>query len=161
MTYLLSIIYSLCSILIYFLFRIGVSDFLRYKKHSKSYIRKNETGLINYWFYQKLHRNGDLVLGYYINATLLFATVGFFLFALCFGYFKWASAYVFVFSAVLCLLQIVAVAYYCICSKLLFFGTPFVFLRRNPGIRRGIESTVFDMALLCMVVAFWYACAVL
>lgn len=161
MTYPLSILYSLYSILIYFLFRIGVSDFLRYNKHSKSYIRKNEKGLINYWFYQKLHRDGDLILGYYLNAALLFGTVGFFLFVLCFGYLKWASSYVFVFSAVLCLLQIAGVAYSCICSKLADFRTPFVLLRRSPNIRRGIESTVFDIALLCMVVAFWYSCTVL
>ncbi len=161
MTYLLSIVYSLYSILIYFLFRMGVSDFLLYNKHSKTYIRKNEKGFVNYWLYQKLHRDGDLGLGYFLNAALLFATIAFFLFSLCFGCLKWADSYVYAFSAVLCLLQIAAVAYYCICSKLFLFRTPFVLLRRSPDIRRGIESTVFDIALLCIHIAFWYACTAL
>ena len=62
----------------YFHFRGGVYSYCRISKMSKSYIRKSQKGVSNYWLYSQLHRQHNLGTLYYLNFIYLFALIVFF-----------------------------------------------------------------------------------
>ena len=67
MFYSLQIIFSLYSLLLYANFRSGIFHHLRLRKISKTAIRKNQKGFLNFWFYRDIHKNYGLRLIYGLN----------------------------------------------------------------------------------------------
>ena len=53
--YTYNIICAIFAVFLYISFRFGVDSYLRVNKNSKTFIRKNKKGFLNYWFYKKIH----------------------------------------------------------------------------------------------------------
>ena len=84
--YALNIAYAFICLFIYVSFRMGIGSYLRYKKNSKTFIRKNKNGFLNYWTYKKLHKEINLGYVYYLNLILVILTPVYFLVAISFGW---------------------------------------------------------------------------
>lgn len=84
---LMNLILLLFGIFTYFHFRSGVYSYCRISKMSKSYIRKNTKGALNFWLYSQLHKQKNLGALYYLNLIYLLSLITFiFLFS-----FSWVS----------------------------------------------------------------------
>ncbi len=154
--YLHHIACALYSVCIYAWLRIGIDNCLRYNKHSKTYISKNKRGFANYWFYKKLHSDGELSLGYYLNGALLLLTLAFSSLAVSLGWCVPLGMLFLAFSMILFVLQAAAITYTATYFNLYIFGRPFVLWQRNERGYRGHSSTVIDAWLLCIHALFWY-----
>jgi len=127
---ILIVLLNLCT---YFSFRSGISEFLRFKKMSKTNIRKNKKGFRNYWFYQEINKIKPLGWMYFANIIYFFLTLFYTVLALSLGYIKILQPVFFSVSILVCIVQIpttIAQVYY---SNLYTFGTPVVLCRRYPN----------------------------
>ena len=70
--FILNLVILSCCGFIYFHFRSGVYAYCKISKMSSTYIRKNKKGVLNFWLYSQLHKQGNLGILYYLNIIYLF-----------------------------------------------------------------------------------------
>ncbi len=143
MFYISMIIIAFYNLLLYASFRCGIYSYLRLSKMSKSNIKKNRKGYINYWLYHSINKQTSLGILYGLNFTFLITTVTFMLFAITLGYIEALQPILFVFSIVLCMIEIPCVIIASIHSNREDYGKPFVFLARRKYMR-GYNSSLTD-----------------
>lgn len=148
-----NLLYMFYSVYVYISFRMGMEDFLRYNKHSKSYITKKQKGWKNYWFYKDIHSENDMGLAYYLNAVVLIATALFCFAAL---FLSWASVMripVTVISVLLCIVQMAAVIFSFTYSNKLEFGKPLVWFAKKKH-TKGIHTSILDIIGVAVPIIF-------
>jgi len=147
--YLWNAIYVILSLFLYVYFRCGVSDYLRFRKKSRSFLRKNKKGLRNYWLYEKIHAEIDLGYVYYLNLLLLAFTLLYSILTVTLGWLRPLSLTIAVCGALLCALQIVAVIFSNVYYNLVNYGKAFVVIAKdiNPFNRNalGLHSSLFTV----------------
>lgn len=116
---------------LYAIFRSGIYSYLRLSKMSKTYIRKNRKGFINYWFYHAINEQNPLGILYGLNLTFFIATATFMLFSILLGYIKALQPILFVFSIVLCVIEIPCMIISSIHSDREEYGKPFVLFAKR------------------------------
>jgi len=148
--YTLNIIYALISLVNYFIFRTGVDDYLRYKRNSKTFIRKNKKGASNYWLYKKIHQEINLGYIYHLNLLLIILTALYFVIAISLGWFYIMKLPIAILALLLCCFQIPAIIFENIYHNYLDHGQPFIVIRaRKFG--RGYDSSLY--AILSIIFA--------
>ena len=148
-----NIICAIFALFIYISFRWGVDSYLRVGKNSKTFIRKNKKGFLNYWLYKKI--NSELGLGriYYLNIFLLVLTLLYCGTVFILGWIELLSLPIAICNAALCLAQIPAILFSDIYYNLEYHKEAFVVLAKNrPG--RGFNSSFFTVFGACLLLAF-------
>ena len=140
----------------YFHFRTSVYAYCRISKMSKSYIRKNIKGALNYWLYLQLHKKEDLGVLYYFNLIYLFSLTAFSIAFL----FSWVSFFtipVIVLGVILGVATIPVYFVSLIYTNMDYVGKPFVVFRviRGCNGKSRIYITIFDW-LFCVLPLFVY-----
>ncbi len=117
------------NIWLYFSFKSSIDIYLRLKKNSKTYIKKNTKGFRNYWFYEKIHKEQSLGFWYYINIVYLFAVLIVTFVVITIGYLEFMEIPVAVLVTLLAVIESVAIGFSTICNNIQDYGTPFVLFR--------------------------------
>ena len=110
---------------------------------SKTYIKKNRKGFINYWLYYSINKQNSLGILYGLNLIFLIATFTFMVFVITLGFIEALQSILIVFSIVLCIIEIPCVIIASIHSNIEDYGKPFIFLakRKHMG---GYTSSLID-----------------
>ena len=143
MFYFLMVVIAFYNLLLYAIFRGGIYSYLRLSKMSKTYIKKNRKGFINYWFYHSINKRKSLGILYGLNLAFFTATVSFMLFTISLGYIRGLQVILFAFSVVLCVIEIPCMIIASIHSNKEDYGKPFVFLAKRKYIR-GYTSSLIE-----------------
>ena len=140
--YICNIICAIFALFIYVSFRFGVDSYLRVHKNSKSFIRKNKKGYLNYWTYKKI--NDEIGLGYifHLNILLLILTFLYSLVSVCFGWVDFLSLPIAVCNVILCICQIPAIIFSNTYWNLEYYKKKFVILTKNKS-GRGFHSSFY------------------
>jgi len=142
--YLSNILIILYNLLLYFLFRRGIYNYLRLSRMSKSNIKKSRKGLCNYWLYYSINKQKPLGVLYHLNIVFLILTVLYSVMAVAVGYIEVMQSAIWWFSVLLCLAEIpasiIASTYNCKAE----YGKPFVLLAKGKFNKR-FYSSVFDV----------------
>ena len=131
------------NLLLYTFFRSGIYSYLRLSKMSKTYIKKNRKGFINYWLYHSINKQHSLGILYGLNLIFLTMTVAFILFAITLGYIRILQPILFVFAILLCIIEIPCTIIASIHSNTEDYGRPFVFLAKIKH-SRGYTSSLLE-----------------
>ena len=143
MFYFLMIVIALYNLLLYANFRSGIYSYLRLSKMSKTYIKKNKKGFINYWLYHSINKQNSLGILYGLNLIFLVATFTFMVFAITLGFIEALQSTLIVFSIVLCAIEIPCVIIASTYSNIEDYGKPFILLAKRKHLR-GFTSSLFD-----------------
>jgi len=148
---LLNLILLLFGVYTYVRFRIGVYAYCRLSKMSKSYIRKNTKGALNFWLYSQLHKQDDLGVLYYLNLIYLFSLSAF-LITFPFSSISILKIPVIIVGVILGVVTIPVYFVSLIYTNMEDVGKPFVIFRVIKGYngRRWHYVTVFDW-LFCVL----------
>ena len=149
------IVIAFYNLLIYAIFRSGIYSYLRLSKMSKTYIKKNRKGFINYWLYHSINKQNSLGVLYGLNLAFLIATITFMIFAITLGYIKVMQPILFALSIVLCIIEIPCAIIASIHSNNEDYGKPFVFLAKRKHIR-GYTSSLIDWLSWSITAIFIY-----
>lgn len=155
MFYFFMIVIAFYNLLIYAIFRSGIYSYLRLSKMSKTYIKKNRKGFINYWLYHSINKQNSLGVLYGLNLAFLIATITFMIFAITLGYIKVMQPILFALSIVLCIIEIPCAIIASIHSNNEDYGKPFVFLAKRKHIR-GYTSSLIDWLSWSITAIFIY-----
>lgn len=155
MFYFFMIVIAFYNLLLYAIFRSGIYSYLRLSKMSKTYIKKNRKGFINYWLYHSINKQNSLGVLYGLNLTFLIATITFMIFAITLGYIKVMQPILFALSIVLCIIEIPCAIIASIHSNNEDYGKPFVFLAKRKHIR-GYTSSLIDWLSWSITAIFIY-----
>ena len=155
MFYFFMIVIAFYNLLLYAIFRSGIYSYLRLSKMSKTYIKKNRKGFINYWLYHSINKQNSLGVLYGLNLTFLIATITFMIFAITLGYIKVLQPILFALSIVLCIIEIPCAIIASIHSNNEDYGKPFVFLAKRKHIR-GYTSSLIDWLSWSITALFIY-----
>lgn len=149
MFYFLYVVIVLYNLVLYANFRSGIYDYLRLCEMSKSNIRKNRKGFINYWLYQSIHQIHPLGFLYYLNCLYLIFTCAFTILVLALGFINMLQPVFFILSVILCMIEIPATVLASIYDCKQQYQKPFVLFRRTT--KRGYYySSLFDMFSWCI-----------
>ena len=140
--YTYNIICAIFAVFLYISFRFGVDSYLRVNKNSKTFIRKNKKGVLNYWFYKKIHLEIGLGHLYTLNISLLILTATYFCLAICLGWAKFLSLPIAICNALLCAVQIPSIIFSDIYWNLEHYKKKFVILDKNQA-GRGFHSSFY------------------
>ena len=143
MFYFFMVVIAFYNLLLYSIFRGGIYSYLRLSKMSKTYIKKNRKGFINYWLYHSINKQNSLGILYGLNLAFFIATISFMLFAITLGYIRGLKLILLAFSVVLCVIEIPCVIIADIHEKKANYGKPFVFLAKRKHVR-GYTSSLLD-----------------
>ena len=157
MFYFYAILLTLYNWLIYAIFRSTIYNSLRLSKMSKTHIRKNCKGFMNYWFYTQLHQEKNLGFLYYANIIFLIFLLLFSIISIFFGYLEVLKIPITLASSVLCLFEIPILIW---CSKidaLTEYGKTFVFLRKRKE-SVGYYSSLLYIFSWVIPVTFTFLC---
>ena len=151
--YIFNIICAIFALFVYMSFRFGVDSYLRVTKNSKTFIRKNKKGVLNYWIYKKI--NNEVGLGYifYLNIVLLVFTILYSFFAICFGWAKILQMPIAIINALLCTAQIPAIIFSDAYWNLDYYKRKFVVLAKNKS-GRGFHSSFYSIIEVLGLLAF-------
>lgn len=151
--YAYNIICAIFAVFLYMSFRFGVDSYLRVNKNSKTFIRKNKKGYLNYWFYKKI--NSEIGLGhiYTLNIFLLILTATYFCLAICLGWAKFFSIPISICNALLCTVQIPAIIFSDIYWNLDNYKKKFVIIAKNKA-GRGFHSSFYAIVQVIGLLAF-------
>ena len=155
MFYFFMIVIAFYNLLLYAIFRSGIYSYLRLSKMSKTYIKKNRKGFINYWLYHSINKQNSLGVLYGLNLTFLIATITFMIFAITLGYIKVLQPILFALSIVLCIIEIPCAIIASIHSNNEDYGKPFVFLAKRKHIR-GYTSSLINWLSWSITALFIY-----
>ena len=137
------IVIAFYNLLLYAIFRGGIYSYLRLSKMSKSNIKKNRKGFINYWLYHSINKQTSLGILYGLNFTFLITTVAFLLFVIALGYIEALQPILLAFSIVLCIIQIPSVIIASVHTNNAEYGKPFILLAKRKYLR-GYTSSLID-----------------
>ena len=143
MFYFLIIIIALYNLLLYANFRSGIYSYLRLSKMSKTYIKKNRKGFINYWLYHSINKQNSIGILYVLNLVFFITTAAFLLFAITLGYIKVLQPILLSFSTLLCVIEIPCVIIASIHSNIEDYGQPFIVFAKRKYFR-GYTSSLID-----------------
>ena len=143
MFYFFMIVIAFYNLLLYAIFRSGIYSYLRLSKMSKTYIKKNRKGFINYWLYYSINKQNSLGILYGLNLTFFIATVAFIIFTITVGYIRALQPILIAFSIVLCVIEIPCMIIASIHSNNEDYGKPFVFLAKRKHIG-GYASSLIE-----------------
>lgn len=132
---------------------MGVNSYLRHNKHSKTFIRKNKKGLLNYWFYSQL--NSEVGLGYIYYLNMLFIVLGgaYLVFSVAFGWIGVFELPIAILGLAVCCVEVPATVFESIFSNYEEYGRPFVlWIKRTHS--RGYTSSFFDLGWAVGLVAY-------
>ena len=149
--YVLNIVYAIVSIFVYILFRVGVGGFLRYNKNSKTFIRKNTKGTVNYWTLKKLNTEVNLGYIYYLNMALIILTSLYFIFSISLGWLDMLKLPIAILNIVLCCVQLPSIVFSSYYTNIDLYGKPFVILAKSKS-GRGYHSSFFDIVTFLGVI---------
>ena len=155
MFYFLMVAIAFYNLLLYAIFRDGIYSYLRLSKMSKTYIKKNRKGFINYWLYHSINKQNSLGILYGLNLAFFIATISFMLFAITLGYIRGLQPILFVFSVVLCVIEIPCMIIASIHSNKEDYGKPFVFLAKRKHVR-GYTGSLLDWLSWAMTALLIY-----
>ncbi len=151
--YIANILCSAFALLLYSNFRLGVTCFLRVKKKSRKFIKKNKKGYLNYWTYKSIHDKIGLGYIFYLNIILLVLTLLYTFVSVCFGWVKFLSLSIAICNALLCVAQIPAVIFSDIYFNLDYYNCKFVILAKSKA-GRGFHSSFKDLIEIFALLAF-------
>ena len=143
MFYFLMIVIALYNLLLYASFRSSIYSYLRLSKMSKSNIKKNRKGVINYWLYYSINKQQSLGILYGLNLIFLIATFTFMVFAITLGFIEALQSILIVFSIVLCTIEIPCMIISSIHSNIKDYGKLFIFLAKRKHMR-GYTSSLIE-----------------
>ena len=143
MFYFLMIVIAFYNLLLYAIFRGGIYSYLRLSKMSKTYIKKNRKGFINYWLYYSINKQNSLGILYGLNLIFIIATFTFIVFAITLGFIEALQSILIVFSIVLCTIEIPCMIISSIHSNIENYGKSFIFLAKRKHMR-GYTSSLID-----------------
>lgn len=143
MFYFFMIVIALYNLSLYAIFRSGIYSYLRLSKISKTYIKKNRKGFINYWLYYSINKQNPLGILYGLNLIFLIATFTFMVFAITLGFIEALQSILIVFSIVLCTIEIPCMIISSIHSNIEDYGKPFIFLAKRKHVG-GYTSSLID-----------------
>ena len=148
-----NVICSMVALFIYISFRFGVDSYLRVNKNSKTYIRKNKKGYLNYWIYKKI--NEDIGLGhiFYLNVFLLVLTPLYSIVSICFGWVDLLAVPIAVCNVILCICQIPAIIFSDTYWNLEYYKKKFVILTKSKS-GRGFHSSFYMIFEILGLLAF-------
>ena len=148
-----NVICSMVALFIYVSFRFGVDSYLRINKNSKTYIRKNKKGYMNYWIYKKI--NDEVGLGYifHLNIFLFALTFLYSFLSVCFGWVKLLCFPIAICNVLLCIVQVPAIIFSDIYWNLDYYKKKFVILAKNKG-GRGFHSSFYTIIEVFGLLAF-------
>lgn len=133
--YIFNITCAIFALFTYISFRCGIDSYLRVNKNSKTYIKKNKKGYVNYWIYKKI--NNEIGLGYvfYLNILLLTLTLLYSLLSICFGWINFLRLPISICNVLLCIVQIPAIVFSDKYWNLEYYKREFVILaiRKHGG----------------------------
>lgn len=150
--YTCNLILSFFALLICFMFRFGVDDYLRYTKNSKTYIRKSKKGFVNFWFYKRMHSEKRMGYVFYLNILLLGLTPAYVLLAVSCGWIEIMQIPVSILSIALCIVQVPSIIFSNIYLSLEAYGVKLVLLKKFSS--RGFYSSLYIIIEICGIVAF-------
>lgn len=143
--YLLNVFFILLNIFFYLLFRIGINSKFRLMHMSKTFVRKNKKGLINYWFYRKLYQQRPFGPIYYINILFLCSLLIYAVVSLLFGWLAHMRFWVILTALIMCVIEIPSHAMAIGYNNLESFGRVIVFFdREKVAGRRKPLVTILD-----------------
>lgn len=150
-------LFTLFTIFIYFWFRSGIYEYLRLSKMSKTYIRKNRKGVINYWFYTQIHKQRPLGYLYHLNAIFLILILLHLFFTIVFEIFGFGKLVVLFLTVVLCIVELPATIASARYDALAEYGVSFVLLaKRKENV--GYYSSITDYLLFAISVFLTIMC---
>ncbi len=117
--------------------RSGIYAKLRLSKRSKTYIRKNSKGFLNYWTYKQINAEEPLGVIYYLNIAYLLCFVIFALVALGLGFLEVMKLPILVISAATAVVGMVCTIYASVYSSRADYGTGFVLLAQAKNQPKG------------------------
>lgn len=148
-----NVVCSIIAIFVYISFRFSVDAYLRVKKNSKSFIKKNKKGFVNYWTYKRIHNEIGLGRIYYLNIILLTLTLLYLFTSTCMGWVQLFSLPISICNFLLCIVQIPAIIFSDIYWNLENYGKRFVFLAKNKS-GRGFHSSFYAFIEVLGLLAF-------
>ncbi len=151
--YAYNIICAIFAVFLYMAFRSGVYSYLRVNKNSKTFIKKNKKGYVNYWLYKKIHSEIGLGHIYTLNIFLLTLTATYFCLAICLGWAEFLSLPIAICNALLCIAQIPAIIFSDIYWNLEYHKKKFVVLAKNKA-GRGFHSSFYAVIEVIGLLAF-------
>ena len=143
MFYFFMIVIAFYNFLLYAIFRSGIYSYLRLLKMSKTYIKKNRKGFINYWLYYSINKQNSLGILYGLNLAFFIVTLAFMLSTITVGYIRTLQPILFAFSIVVCVIEIPCMIIASIHSNNEDYGKPFIFLAKRKH-WRGYTSSLID-----------------
>lgn len=159
--YSFHLLFAACGVLNYLLFRGGVNAYFHLLKMSKTFVRKNQKGLINYWFYQGIHRQRHLASIYYINAAFLVVLLIYIAVTVLLGWIQWMRIPIIVIAALLCIIEVAANFKVLVYTNRKGFGKTVVWYGRVEFLgRKGRLVTILDWPL-CLLPLVFYVCGVI
>ncbi len=148
MFYTMNLILSLLFLIELGFLRSGIYAKLRLSKHSKSYIRKNTKGFLNYWTYKQINKEHPLGAIYYINIIYMLSFLIFTLVALCVGFLDYMKIPILCISVVTAVIGMVCTIYASIYCSRADYEKKLVLLAKAKNQSKGkLFSSLFEWLL--------------
>ncbi len=155
MFYIFQIIIVLYNLYLYAMFRVGINDYLRLSKMSKTNIRKSKKGFKNFWFYKAINEKKPLGILYYLNIVFLVATLVYSVPVVALGFVKVLQPVFLVLSIVVCVVEIPTTIISSLYLTREEFGKSFVWFARMKHAKRPYSS-LFVIFASCLTALFIY-----
>lgn len=155
--YILNLIFSIVMLAGYFGFRVNVYSYLRYTKNSKTYIRKNKKGFINFWTYKCFCKDVKFVPVYYLHLAYLFTSLLYFVIAVSFSWLQAMEVAVTVLSIICGLVQAPANVFGYVITNKIYFGRSVVLFKYGKS-TRGLRILDLMGAILLFLPAVLNIC---
>ena len=142
-------IFSLIGILGYACLRSGIYNLLRYRKHSRSFIKKHLEGKKRFWLYEKINKLSPLGIWYHFNKAYLIYASAYFVATLSLAHIDVLHIPFIILSAVFGIMMCVAVVFDAFYEAHLEYGRfPIVCQKRNGGIDKYYSSFPYLIIIL-------------
>lgn len=139
----------------YLPFRLAVDSWLRRKRIGKNRIKKLKKGMMNFWWYEALHKECNLGLIYHLNRLVTIVYVFDLILALTLGWLRFMVPVVSGLYGVVSILMSVLSLFSSVQENMDSYGTPVVILRRTRN--HGYTSSLLDMARAAFPLMAGYA----
>ena len=139
----------------YLPFRLAVDSWLRRKRIDKNRIKKLKKGMMNFWWYEALHKECNLGLIYHLNKLVTIVYVFDLVLALTLGWIRFMVPVVSGMYAVVSILMSILSLFSSVQENMDAYGTPIVILRQTRN--RGYTSSLLDIAIAAFPLMAGYA----
>lgn len=154
--YLLNFFLLFFDLLFYFYFRTGIEASFYLSKISKSFIKKNLKGTVNFWTYNQMYQKAHMgKFIYYLNLFLLIFLIVYCISSLLFAWIGFMRIPIFVISVIVGILEIPAIFSAMIYKNKKDLGRPVVFLKitKYPGSKGRTAFNIYSIFnfLFCLI----------